>query len=96
MRILALEIESPGATPEAFRRLLDDEARKVWELCQEDFIREVDFRADRTSAVLLVESASVEEARRKLGELPLVSAGFIEFDLIPLVPYPGFSRLFGD
>ena len=26
--------------------------------------------------------------------LPLVAAGLIDFDLVPLKPYPGFARLF--
>ena len=29
-----------------------------------------------------------------LGALPLVKAGLIEFELIPLRPYPGLERLF--
>jgi hypothetical protein len=29
-----------------------------------------------------------------LGTLPLVKAGLISFELMPLVPYPGFARLF--
>jgi hypothetical protein len=29
-----------------------------------------------------------------LATLPLVSQGLIDFDLIPLRPYPGFARLF--
>jgi hypothetical protein len=96
MRILALEIEKPEASPEGFQPLLQEEARKVWELQQEDFIREIYFRADRTSAVLLLECQDVEEAKRKLAELPLVSAGLIDFELIPLIPYPGYSRLFAE
>ena len=71
-----------------------DEAKKVWKFYQEDFIRDIYFRADGTSAVLMLECRDVDEAKHKLSELPLVSAGLIDFDLIPLIPYPGFSRLF--
>ena len=42
----------------------------------------------------MLECRDVDEAKHKLSELPLVSAGLIDFDLIPLIPYPGFSRLF--
>lgn len=94
MRILALEVENPEASGDAFQPLLEDEARKVWELYQEEFIREMYFRADRTSAVLMLECRDLDEAKRKLSELPLVTAGLIDFDLIPLSPYPGFARLF--
>jgi hypothetical protein len=94
VRILALEVEKPEASSDAFQPFLVDEARKVWDLQQEDFIREIYFRADRSSAVLLLECADLDEAKARLAELPLVSAGLIAFDLIPLIPYPGFSRLF--
>ena len=74
--------------------MLKKEARKVWELHQDDFIREIYFRADRKLAVLVLECGDTEEAAQRLSELPLVASGLIGFDLIPLVPYPGFSRLF--
>ncbi len=36
------------------------------------------------------------EARQALETLPLVQAGLIEFQILPLIPYDGFARLFGD
>jgi hypothetical protein len=96
VRILALEVENPKASSEDFQPLLAEEARIIWNLYQEDFIREIYFRGDRTSAVLMLECKDVGEAREKLSKLPLVSSGLIRFELIPLIPYPGFSRLFGD
>jgi hypothetical protein len=43
---------------------------------------------------LILECADVEEANQLLDSLPLVQEGLIEFEVIPLVPYPGFERLF--
>jgi hypothetical protein len=94
VRILALEVEKPGASAADFQPLLTEEARRVWQFYQDDFIREIYFRADETLAVIMLECSDVEEAKQKLAELPLVSAGLIDFELISLVPYPGFSRLF--
>lgn len=94
MKILALEKEIPGDDPERFRPHLRAEAARLWELHQEGAVRELYFRADRSEAVLVLESAGVAEARELLGTLPLVSAGLIEFELIPLTAYPGFARLF--
>ena len=42
----------------------------------------------------MLESESVKEAGRILATLPLVEAGLIDFELIPLTAYPGFARLF--
>jgi len=95
MKILALEKERPGVTDEEFARHLKAEALRAWELYQSGVIRELYFRADQSTAVLILECASVEEAQRALATLPLVKAGLITFDLIPLRPYPGFARLFG-
>jgi len=94
MKILALEKELPGATAERFQPFLQDEACRVWELTQSGALREIYFRAERSTAVLVLECAGVEEAQGLLAGLPLVAAGLIEFELIPLAPYPGFARLF--
>jgi hypothetical protein len=95
MKILALEHELPGVTPDQFTpELKRAEAARVWELYQAGIIREVYFRADRSEAVLVLECATADEAGRVLETLPLVAAHLIAFEIIPLVPYPGFSRLF--
>ena len=95
MKILALEIPVPGIERQAFTGgLLKEEAARAWELHQDGMIRELFFRADRQSAVLILECASMEEAGKALSTLPLVRRELIAFDLVPLVPYPGFSRLF--
>lgn len=94
MKILAIEKELKRVSREAFAPLLDGEAARAWALHQAGVIRELYFRADRREAVLVMECASVGEARAALESLPLVKAGMIAFDLVPLVPYDGFARLF--
>jgi muconolactone delta-isomerase len=94
MKILALEKELPGLTPDAFKCFSEQEARKAWELHQAGLIRELYFRADQSTAVLVLECASTDEAKAVLAELPFISHGLIEFELIPLVAYPGFEKLF--
>jgi hypothetical protein len=42
----------------------------------------------------VLERSTLEEARQTLESLPLVQASLIEFELIALVPYDGFARLF--
>jgi hypothetical protein len=96
MKILALERETPGHTGEDFVPHLKAEAKRVWALHQEGVIRELYFRADRSEAILVLECADLEKARAALGSLPLVRAGLIDFELIPLRPYPGFARLFAE
>ncbi len=94
MKILALEHEHPDTTSADFAPHLTDEARAVYELQQRGILREIHFRADRPEAVLFLECESGEAAREILNTLPLVRAGLIDFEVIPLVPYPGLARLF--
>ena len=94
MKILALEQDIPGVKDEQFYPHLNDEAARVWELYQAGVLREIYFRQDRSNAVLVLECSDVGEARGLLETLPLVRAGLIDFEIIPLIPYPGLSRLF--
>jgi hypothetical protein len=96
MKILAMEKEVPGVPAEAFKPHLKAEAVRVWELYQAEIFRELYFRKDWSGAVLILECTSIEEAHTILGTLPLVEAELITFDIIPLVPYPGFARLFAE
>jgi len=108
MKILALEKEIPNTTSEQFAPHLQAEAARVWELYKSGQLREIYFRGDRhlhrtahgavqvSEAVLILECAVVEEAHQLLNSLPLVQVGLITFEVIPLVPYPGFERLFDE
>ena len=96
MKILALEKEMPDTTPEQIIPYLKAEAARVWELYKSGELREIYFRGDRHEAVLILECTNVEEANELLYSLSLAQARLIRFEVIPLVPYPGFERLFGE
>ena len=78
MKIIAIEKEIPESNPEMIKKFSEDEA----------------LEADKTSAILILESNNLAEANDMLQRLPFVKWGLISFELIPLKPYPGFSRLF--
>jgi hypothetical protein len=94
MKVLALGHDVVAADDPRFAELRQPEARVVWELTQGDILREVYFEADRPNAVLVFEVPDVAAARAALDGLPLVAAGLIDFDVIPLRPYTGFAHLF--
>jgi muconolactone delta-isomerase len=96
LKILALEKELPGVTEAQFSPHLKAEAARACELYQAGLIRELYFRQDWPGAVLVLECADLDAANEVLNTLPLVKAGLIAFDLIPLKAYPGFSRLFAE
>jgi hypothetical protein len=94
MKIIAISSNLPGVSNEQFVPHLKAEALHVWEMMQTNLLREIYFRADESSAVLILECASIGEAQALLDSLPLVKENLITFELIPLVPYPGLARLF--
>ncbi|MBN1876533.1 MAG: superoxide dismutase [Anaerolineae bacterium] len=95
MKLLAIEQDIPGVSAIHFTpQLKKAEAARVWELYQAGVFRELYFRQDAANAVLVLECADAESARIVLETLPLVKAGLIAFEIIPLIAYPGFSRLF--
>lgn len=94
MKILALGSVLPGADPEKIKAAQKEEVRHVWEWHRRDVIREMYFRTDKPGAVFVLESASVEEARRVIDTFPLVASGLIDFELIPLGHFYGLAALF--
>ena len=95
MKILAIEKEVSGITAEHFtQQIKHAEALHVWELHQAGVIRELYFRQDKSAAVLVLECDDTTQAEKILKTFPMVAEGLIAFDYIPLVAYPGFSRLF--
>ena len=95
MKLLALERDVPGVEAALFtQEILRAEALRAWELHQAGVIRELYFRADAHAAVLVLECADAAEAEATLAGLPLVAAGLITLEVIPLAAYPGFARLF--
>lgn len=94
MKILALERDRPGLIEADFQPHLKAEAARAWELHQAGVIRELYFDPREHTAVLMLECARLEDAQAALATLPLVEHGLIEFELIPLAPYDGFTRLF--
>jgi muconolactone delta-isomerase len=97
LKLIAFEKEVQGVSDSQFtEKLLRKEAARAWELQQAGLIRELYFRADRQEAILVLECKDTNEARSTLNTLPLVLAKLIDFEIIPLKPYPGFERLFGE
>lgn len=94
MKFIALEVEEPNASAEDFQPHLKAEALHVWDLQQQGIVREAHFRSDQHTAVLVLECDDLAQAREVTSNFPLVKLGLIHFEIIPLIPYTGYSRLF--
>ena len=97
MKVLAIARVDPQTTPEKIRPHLEAEVKHAWRLYKEGTFREMYSCPDRRLGVVFVlECSSVDEARRILDELPFVREKFIDFEIIPLGPFPHFEMLFRD
>ena len=94
MKIIALEKEMTSTRTLAFRKYAKAEAKTLWQLYLEGIVREFYFRSEKNLAVLVLEVKNKQAAKKELNKLPYVSKKLIDFELIPLKPYPGFERLF--
>jgi hypothetical protein len=45
---------------------------------------------------LIFECGDTTEAERLVAELPIVEAGLLNFEVVPLRPYAGLRQLFGN
>lgn len=94
MKILALDRPLPGATMDKYVPHLKDEVRHTWTAYKQDVVRDIYFRQDRPGVAILLECASADEAKAVVADFPLVKAGLIEFEVIPLGPFTNWELLF--
>src|SRR5262249_51756384 len=95
MKILVMPKPREGVSREALLQHADAEIRAVWDLyaqgnCREFYVR----AAEPGRVVLMFECASVEAAEAALATLPFAQLRLIDFDVIPLAPFVGLTRLF--
>ena len=97
VKVLAVGRAQSGVGWEHIAPYVGEEARRVWELYESDRVREFYLRADhRPGVVLIFECGDMTEAERLVAELPIVGAGLLEFEVVPLRPYAGLRQLFGN
>ena len=92
MKILAIEKEIKLVDWENENLILIEEAKSVYKLMLSGNLREIYF-TEQKNAVLILECEDKIAAQQLLYKLPLVKKGIIDFELMELRPYTGFSRL---
>ena len=95
MQILAISKKLDGATPEKMAPHLAEEVKHTLEAYLDGKVRDFWFKIGSMGVVLMLESADEDEARSIINELPLVVAGLIDFDLIPLQSLKPLGILIG-
>ena len=77
-------------TEDQFAPLMEAEAEEARRLYGDSHLRAIYSMADTPGAILQFECASVEEAKKLMGRLPLCAAGMLDMTFIPVRPYRGF------
>ena len=95
MQILAIGKIKEGVTPDQIGQHGENEVQHTVEAYLDGKIRNFWYRGDVMGVVYKMECADEDEAHRIMQELPLVVAGFMDFDLIPLQPLQPLGILIG-
>jgi len=93
MKFLAIEHECENTGTHPGLNLYTEEAKQVYQLYLSGKLRDIYFN-EHKNAVLVIECDSVKEAEGIIDSLPLVKNGYIRFELMQLLPYSGYERLF--
>jgi hypothetical protein len=94
MKMLCLDRPLPGATFEKYQPYLQDEARHVRQAYKNGVVREIYFGHNRPGVAIILECATVDEAKKAFADFPLMKAGLLDFDIIPLGPFVNWEMLF--
>ncbi len=95
MKILVMPKPIEGVSREELLQHAAAEIRAVWGLYEQGICREFYTRANEPGRVVMMfESESVEDTKEALATLPFAQLHLIDFDVIPLAPFTGLSRLF--
>lgn len=70
------------------------EAAAVWDKYTNEIVRSIYYIADNSGAVLMCEAANTEAMQEIAAQLPMVKAGVLKIEILPLKPYTGFASLF--
>ena len=95
MKVFAISKLLSGATFEDIQPHIFAEARNAWRLYKGGRLREYYLRADDEPGVVFAfECEDVAQARALVNTFPMVKAGVIDFDLIPVGPLLSLEALF--
>jgi hypothetical protein len=94
MKFIAIIDVVPGAPLERLRAELSNELKESWKLYAAGTLREAYATDAPTRVVFVLEAADAASAATDLGNLPLIRAGLLAYELIELRPFANWSLLF--
>jgi muconolactone delta-isomerase len=75
-------------------QLLRQEAKVLWDLQKNGIIRNIWFTKNSREAILIIEAKDSKSVKEIIDTFPLVKECLITYDIVELVAYDGYERLF--
>ncbi|MBC8121850.1 MAG: hypothetical protein H7Y22_08460 [Gemmatimonadaceae bacterium] len=94
MQFLLIARIPHGVSIEEVRPYVKAEAQAVWQKYAAEVVRSIHYIADMSGAVLTCEAPDLPTMQMIASQLPMVDAGVLQVEVIPLKPYTGFASLF--
>ena len=91
---LIITHDKPNINWKEQEQLLKQEAKVLWDLQKNGIIRSIWFAKYTREAILIIEAENTIRAKEIIDTFPLVNEGLITYDIIELVAYNGYERLF--
>ena len=94
MRFVIVATRSETASPDEFTpEILQAESKTAFKLMADDFLRELYSRTDGKGAILVVEAASEDEVKEKLGTLPLAQKNLLSAEIYGIKAYRAIAAM---
>ena len=91
---LVITHDKPNVNWKEQEQLLKQEAKVLWDLQKNGIIRNIWFTKNSREAILILETEDSKRAKEIIDTFPLVKEGLITYDIVELVAYDGYERLF--
>jgi muconolactone delta-isomerase len=94
MQFLVLMRLKPDTDRARLMALAKPEAAKAWEMVTSGVLRSIHLIKGPAGAVLLFEADDQGQVQAQVARLPLVEAGVVTVEILPLEPFTGWALLF--
>ena len=91
---LVITHDKPNVNWKEQEQLLKQEAKVLWDLQKIGIIRNIWFTKNSREAILILEAKDSKNTKEIIDTFPLVEEGLITYDIVELVAYDGYERLF--
>ena len=86
--------DKPNVNWKEQEQLLKQEAKVLWDLQKKGIIRSIWFTKNTREAILIIEAEDTIRTKEIINTFPLVKECLITYDIVELVAYDGYERLF--